>query len=125
MVGRADMLEMDREVMAANHKAANIDLSKMLQPAADLRPGAAQINVTKQDHGLETGLDVHLVPLCKAALPDVAGQDAEPVYVAIGVQNTPRGAGVGGGMLADVAVVGAERVPVVQKGREAVWNNVR
>ncbi|GAX86014.1 hypothetical protein CEUSTIGMA_g13429.t1, partial [Chlamydomonas eustigma] len=62
MVGRADMLEMDPETVAANPKAANIDLSKLLQPAASLRPGAAQRNVMKQDHGLETGLDVHLVP---------------------------------------------------------------
>ncbi len=37
MIGRADMLEMDQETIAANHKAANIDLSKLLQPAGDLR----------------------------------------------------------------------------------------
>ena len=43
MVGRADMLEMDPETVAANHKAANIDLSKLLQPAAGLRPGAPQV----------------------------------------------------------------------------------
>ena len=65
MIGRADMLEMDQETIAKNHKASNIDLSKLLQPAADLRPNAAQRNVMKQDHGLETGLDVHLIPLCK------------------------------------------------------------
>lgn len=65
MVGRADMLEMDRELMSSNPKLSNIDLSHLLTPAAELRPGAAQRNVMKQDHGLETGLDVHLVPLCK------------------------------------------------------------
>ena len=65
MVGRADMLEMDPDTVTANPKAANIDLSKLLQPAAGLRPGAPQRNVMKQDHGLETGLDVHLIPLCK------------------------------------------------------------
>ena len=43
MVGRADMLEMDPETVAANHKAANIDLSKLLQPPAGLRPGAPQV----------------------------------------------------------------------------------
>ena len=51
----------------------------------------------KQDHGLETGLDVHLVPLCKAALPDCesegCGQEAEPVYVELEVQNTHRAVG--------------------------------
>lgn len=55
-----------------------IDLSKILMPAATLNPGAAQICVEKQDHGLYTGLDVHLIPHCKAALPDVNGE-AEPV----------------------------------------------
>lgn len=51
-------------------KLEGVDLGRLLTPAATLRPGAAQFNVMKQDHGLEYGLDVHLVPLCKAALPD-------------------------------------------------------
>lgn len=29
------------------------------------RPGAAQVCVQKQDHGLDAGLDVDLIPLCK------------------------------------------------------------
>ena len=34
----------------------------------------------KQDHGLDTGLDVFLVPQCKAALPDGPGAlEPEPV----------------------------------------------
>ena len=37
MVGRADMLEVDPEVVASNPKLKSIDLSKMLQPAAELR----------------------------------------------------------------------------------------
>jgi len=93
MVGRADMLEMDRETIEANPKTRGIDLSKLLLPAAKLRPDAAQRNVMKQDHGLEAGLDVHLIPLCKAALPDHAGHDAEPVYVEMEVQNTHRAVG--------------------------------
>jgi hypothetical protein len=48
MVGRADMLEPDADLIATSHKAANIDLSMLLQPAAELRPGAAQHCVTKQ-----------------------------------------------------------------------------
>ncbi len=51
---------------------------------------SSQRNVMKQNHGLETGLDVHLVPLCKAALPDTPGTEAEPVYAEIEVQNTHR-----------------------------------
>lgn len=37
MVGRADMLEVDPEVVAANPKLAKVDLSKLLTPAATLR----------------------------------------------------------------------------------------
>lgn len=43
MVGRADMLEPDPEVFAAQPKLAGIDLSRLLTPAATLRPGAAQV----------------------------------------------------------------------------------
>ena len=48
-------------MVAANPKLARVDLSKLLLPAASLRPGAAQTCVTKQDHGLETGLDPALI----------------------------------------------------------------
>eukprot|EP00877_Chromochloris_zofingiensis_P004027 jgi/Chrzof1/13625/Cz08g04180.t1 len=92
MVGRADMLEPDADVLNSNPKLTGIDLSKILMPAATLNPGAAQICVEKQDHGLYTGLDVHLIPHCKAALPDVNGE-AEPVYVEMEVQNTHRAVG--------------------------------
>lgn len=91
MVGRADMLAVDEEVVAANPKLAKVDLSKLLTPAASLRPGAAQTCVQRQDHGLDTGLDPRLVQLCAAALPD-AGSDAQPqaVYVETEVLNTHR-----------------------------------
>jgi len=42
-----------------------------------------------QDHGLETGLDVHLIPMCQAALVDKV-EDVEPVYLEMEVQNTHR-----------------------------------
>lgn len=136
MVGRADMLEADPDVIGANPKLAGIDLSRLLLPAATLRPDAPQVcvcvcvhkggcihlgvqngttcNVShtarplnpaclsvcppvrppvclsarlsaqtcmmKQDHGLDTGLDVFLIPQCKAALPDGPGAlEPEPV----------------------------------------------
>ncbi|KAL4855140.1 Glutamate synthase [NADH] [Chlorella vulgaris] len=65
MVGRADMLEVDEEVC-----------------------------VQKQDHGLDTGLDPHLIQLCAAALPD-AGSDSKPqaVFVEAEVLNTHRAVG--------------------------------
>ncbi|KAF8066383.1 Glutamate synthase [NADH] [Scenedesmus sp. PABB004] len=94
MVGRADMLEPDPEVFAANPKLQGIDLSRLLQPAAELRPDAAQVCVRKQDHGLDTGLDVFLIPHCKPALPDGPGPlEPEPVYVEFGVLNTHRAVG--------------------------------
>jgi hypothetical protein len=43
MVGRADMLEPDPAVMDANPKLAGIDLSRLLLPAATLRPDAPQV----------------------------------------------------------------------------------
>jgi hypothetical protein len=37
------MLEPDAEVFAANPKLQGIDLSRLLTPAAELRPDAAQV----------------------------------------------------------------------------------
>jgi hypothetical protein len=45
MVGRADMLEADPEVLASSPKLSGIDLSRLLKPAAELRPDAAQVRV--------------------------------------------------------------------------------
>ncbi|KIZ04404.1 glutamate synthase (NADPH/NADH) [Monoraphidium neglectum] len=92
MVGRADMLEPNTELMQSSPKLSGIDLSKLLTPAATLRPRAAQRCVTKQDHGLFTGLDVHLIPHCRPALVD-KGQEPEPVYVEMAVQNVHRAVG--------------------------------
>ncbi len=95
-------------------QSAKLDLSKVLLPASALRPDAAQICVMKQDHGLETGLDVHLIPHCKAALPDDKDlTHAEPVYVEMAVQNTHRyeaGSGCSDAHVC-IAVVGTANVP--------------
>jgi len=50
MVGRADMLEADPEVIANNPKLEGIDLSRLLLPAATLRPDAPQVS-TPDDTG--------------------------------------------------------------------------
>ncbi|KAF5841354.1 hypothetical protein DUNSADRAFT_13222 [Dunaliella salina] len=92
MVGRADMLEMDSEVINSSPKLAGIDLSRLLLPAGSLRPGAMQYCVSKQDHGLDTGLDVHLIPMCQSALVDKR-EDVEPVYLEMEVLNTHRAVG--------------------------------
>ena len=99
MVGRADMLEADPEAAAKNPQLAGMDLSKLLTPAATLRPGAAQTCVQAQDHGLETGLDAQLIAACAAALDpakSVATGEAgepQPVYIEAEVINTHRAVG--------------------------------
>lgn len=80
MVGRADMLEPDPAVMDSNPKLAGIDLSRLLLPAATLRPDAPQVRpgvawsggsifrlttslyiphllMIQQDHGLDIEFD--------------------------------------------------------------------
>ncbi|GJW28335.1 glutamate synthase 1 [NADH], chloroplastic isoform X1 [Tanacetum coccineum] len=69
MVGHADMLKVYKELTKNNKKLKNIDLSLLLRSAvADIRPGAAQTCVEKQDHGLDMALDQRLISLAKPAL---------------------------------------------------------
>lgn len=88
MVGRADMLEMDTNVINSNDKLSGIDLSKILLPAAELRPDAAQHCVQKQEHKLHEGLDTELISRCE---PVLGGWDAtHPVYFEHEIKNTHR-----------------------------------
>lgn len=88
MIGRADMLELDREVVKNNDKLENIDLSLLLRPAAEIRPGAAQYCVQKQDHGLDMALDQELIALSKSAL-----EKSLPVYIETPICNVNRAVG--------------------------------
>ncbi|XP_062148767.1 glutamate synthase [NADH], amyloplastic isoform X1 [Alnus glutinosa] len=88
MIGRSDVLEVDKEVTRNNEKLENIDLSLLLRPAAELRPEAAQYCVQKQDHGLDTALDQKLIPLSKAAL-----EKGLPVYIETPICNENRAVG--------------------------------
>ncbi|EIE24001.1 glutamate synthase, NADH-dependent [Coccomyxa subellipsoidea C-169] len=92
MVGRADMLEADMDVINANPKLAGIDLEKILTPASELRPGAAQRCIMAQDHGLENGLDITLIPRCAPALP-FGNAKPVPVYIEAEAINTQRAIG--------------------------------
>ena len=92
MVGRADMLEVDPQVISSNPKLADIDLSRVLLPAATLRPGSPQTCVEKQDHGLDAGLDNELIASAAAALPD-AHTAPRPVKIDTKVINTHRAVG--------------------------------
>ncbi|XP_059629059.1 glutamate synthase [NADH], amyloplastic isoform X2 [Cornus florida] len=88
MIGRSDMLELDKEVTKNNEKLKNIDLSLLLRPAADIRPEAAQYCVEKQDHGLDMALDNELITLSKSAL-----EKALPVYIKSPICNVNRAVG--------------------------------
>ncbi|GAV66210.1 GATase_2 domain-containing protein/GXGXG domain-containing protein/Glu_synthase domain-containing protein/Glu_syn_central domain-containing protein/Pyr_redox_2 domain-containing protein [Cephalotus follicularis] len=88
MVGRSDMLEVDKGVTENNEKLENIDLSLLLRPAADIRPEAAQYCVQKQDHGLDVALDQKLITLSKAAL-----EKGLPVYIETPIGNVNRAVG--------------------------------
>uniref|UniRef100_A0A6N2LPU3 glutamate synthase (NADH) n=1 Tax=Salix viminalis TaxID=40686 RepID=A0A6N2LPU3_SALVM len=88
MVGRSDMLEVDKEVVKSNEKLENIDLSLLLRPAADIRPEAAQYCVQKQDHGLEMALDQKLIKFSEAAL-----EKGLPVYIETPICNVNRAVG--------------------------------
>ncbi|CAA7402621.1 unnamed protein product [Spirodela intermedia] len=88
MVGRSDMLEIDKEVVNSNEKLENIDLSLLLKPAAEIRPEAAQYCIQKQDHGLDMALDNKLIVLSKAAI-----EKGLPVFIDVPVQNVNRAVG--------------------------------
>ncbi|XP_071710189.1 glutamate synthase 1 [NADH], chloroplastic-like isoform X2 [Rutidosis leptorrhynchoides] len=88
MVGRADMLEVDKELTKNNEKLKSIDLSLLLRPAADIRPDAAQTCVEKQDHGLDMALDQRLISLAKPAL-----EKGLPVYIESPICNVNRAVG--------------------------------
>ncbi|RWR93280.1 Class II glutamine amidotransferase domain-containing protein [Cinnamomum micranthum f. kanehirae] len=88
MVGRSDMLEIDKEVVKNNEKLENIDLTLLLRPAADIRPDAAQYCIQKQDHGLDMALDRKMISLSKAAL-----EKSLPVYIEMPIRNVNRAVG--------------------------------
>ncbi|KAM7499761.1 hypothetical protein LguiA_024175 [Lonicera macranthoides] len=88
MIGRSDMLELDKDLIKGNPKLKNIDLSLLLRPAADIRPEAAQFCVQKQDHGLDMALDQRLIALSKPAL-----EKGVPVYIEVPICNINRAVG--------------------------------
>ncbi|XP_017257431.1 glutamate synthase [NADH], amyloplastic isoform X2 [Daucus carota subsp. sativus] len=88
MVGRSDLLEMDKDLIKDNEKLKTIDLSLLLKPAAEIRPEAAQYCVEKQDHGLDMALDQKLISLSAPAL-----SKGLPVYMETPICNTNRAVG--------------------------------
>lgn len=85
MVGRVDVLEADPDLC----KKTGIDLSKMLKPATSFHANASIISIEKQNHNLETVLDVQLIEQCRDAL----SLDPIPVSICVDVKNTDRSIG--------------------------------
>ncbi|KAI9323593.1 hypothetical protein BX666DRAFT_2022321 [Dichotomocladium elegans] len=86
MVGHAEYLRVNESLRT--FKTANLDLSPILTPASSLRPGVANVCVTKQRHGLHTRLDNYFVDESEAAL-----SDKEKVFIETEVVNTDRALG--------------------------------
>ena len=83
MVGRVDLLEMDRAV--EHWKASGIDLSALLKPARIIHQDTDVFCTTPQNHGLDKALDRQLIELAKPAI-----EKREPVYLELPVRNTNR-----------------------------------
>ncbi|KAN0061168.1 glutamate synthase [NADH] [Thecaphora frezii] len=86
MVGRADLLKVDDSLR--NPKTRNLDLSPLLKPAHEMRPGAATYKVRQQDHKLYVRLDNKFIDEAEPALTE-----GLPVTIDCEVVNTDRALG--------------------------------
>jgi glutamate synthase (NADPH/NADH) len=86
MVGRSDMLKVNEKMRTM--KTAHLDLSALLKPAWQMRPGAATYRVRQQDHKLYIRLDNKFIDEAEPALTK-----GLPVRVECEVVNTDRALG--------------------------------
>ncbi|XP_006458247.1 NADPH-dependent glutamate synthase [Agaricus bisporus var. bisporus H97] len=86
MVGRADMLKVNEKLRTP--KTAYLDLSAILKPAWQMRPGAATHRVRQQDHKLYIRLDNKFIDEAEPALAK-----GLPVHIECDVTNTDRALG--------------------------------
>jgi len=86
MVGRADMLKVNEKLRT--RKTAHLDLSAVLKPAWQMRPGAATYCVRQQDHKLYIRLDNKFIDESEPALTK-----GLPVHIECDVTNTDRALG--------------------------------
>jgi glutamate synthase (NADPH/NADH) large chain len=85
-IGRVDLLE--ARPPADHAKAASLDLSAILKPAAQLRPGVAMRKTSDQQKGLAGALDHALIEEARAAL-----EEGRPVRIEKKVRNVHRTVG--------------------------------
>ncbi|KIJ44237.1 hypothetical protein M422DRAFT_252247 [Sphaerobolus stellatus SS14] len=86
MVGRADMLQVNESLRTP--KTQFLDLSPILKPAWEMRPGAATYRVRAQDHKLYIRLDNKFIDEAGPALTK-----GLPVHIECDVVNTDRALG--------------------------------
>jgi len=84
-VGHAEMIEVDHAVR--HWKADGLDLSPILY-VPELPEGAALLNTTSQDHGLDKALDNELIALSANAL-----EHGEPIRAQLEIRNVNRTVG--------------------------------
>ncbi|WP_437225171.1 glutamate synthase large subunit [Planctomicrobium sp. SH661] len=84
MVGRADMLEWNKDI--DHWKAKHLDLSLVLKLAKSAYPNAGRYCVETQNHALEETLDQKLlIPCCTEAI-----EKAQPLLLDVDIQNIDR-----------------------------------
>jgi len=86
MVGRADVLKVNEKLRTP--KTAHLNLSAILKPAWQMRPGAATYRVRQQDHKLYIRLDNKFIDESEPALTK-----GLPVHIECDVTNTDRALG--------------------------------
>jgi glutamate synthase (NADPH/NADH) len=86
MVGRSDMLKVNEKLRTL--KTAHLDLSPVLKPAWQMRPGAPTHCVRQQDHELYIRLDNKFIDESEPALTK-----GLPVHIECDVTNTDRALG--------------------------------
>ncbi|KAG8870493.1 glutamate synthase [NADH] [Serendipita sp. 405] len=86
MVGRSDLLRVDESLRTP--KTRHLDLSAILKPAHQMRPGAATYRIRPQDHKLYIRLDNKFVDESELALTK-----GLPVHIDCEVVNTDRALG--------------------------------
>ncbi|KAI5479957.1 GOGAT, glutamate synthase [Pseudohyphozyma bogoriensis] len=86
MVGRSEMLKVDETLR--NPKTANLDLSALLKPAWQMRPGVSTYKTRAQDHRLHVRLDNKFILESELAI-----EKGLPVTISCEVVNTDRALG--------------------------------
>ena len=86
MVGRCDMLELDKEI--AHWKAKDIDLSPILTPAQKPHDNVQTYCTIDQKHGLEEVRDIELLEKCRAAI-----ENKQSITVETHIENIDRAFG--------------------------------